>query len=206
MDEPSDVRTVFPDDEERDQGDEYALRDVVVTDGSEDREPDCDREERGEKNVHKEECLVDIRINAFIPEDYISNQAQRVDCYRKIARIKTQSDAEDITDELIDRFGDPPSSVVGLIEVARLRNMAADCHVSEISQTGEDLIFYMSKFDMQRLSAVTQAVGKKMRLETVGRPRMLVAAGKDKDALSVMKTVITAMYDAAEKNSGEQNA
>ncbi|MCI7758410.1 MAG: transcription-repair coupling factor, partial [[Eubacterium] saphenum] len=164
------------------------------------------REERGEKNVHKEECLVDIRINAFIPEDYISNQAQRVDCYRKIARIKTQSDAEDITDELIDRFGDPPSSVVGLIEVARLRNMAADCNVSEISQTGEDLIFYMSKFDMQRLSAVTQAVGKKMRLETVGRPRMLVAAGKDKDALSVMKTVITAMYDAAEKNSGEQNA
>lgn len=164
------------------------------------------REERGEKNVHKEECLVDIRINAFIPEDYISNQAQRVDCYRKIARIKTQSDAEDITDELIDRFGDPPSSVVGLIEVARLRNMAADCNVSEISQTGEDLIFYMSKFDMQRLSAVTQTVGKKMRLETVGRPRMLVAAGKDKDALSVMKTVITAMYDAAEKNSGEQNA
>ena len=163
------------------------------------------REERGEKNVHKEECLVDIRINAFIPEDYISNQAQRVDCYRKIARIKTQSDAEDITDELIDRFGDPPSSVVGLIEVARLRNMAADCNISEISQTGEDLIFYMSKFDMQRLSAVTQAVGKKMRLETVGRPRMLVAAGKDKDALSVMKTVITAMYDAAEKNSGEQN-
>ena len=155
------------------------------------------REERGEKNVHKEECLVDIRINAFIPEDYISNQAQRVDCYRKIARIKTQSDAEDITDELIDRFGDPPSSVVGLIEVARLRNMAADCNISEISQTGEDLIFYMSKFDMQRLSAVTQAVGKKMRLETVGRPRMLVAAGKDKDALSVMKTVITAMYDAA---------
>ena len=53
---------------------------------------------------------------------------------------------------------------------------------------------------------MAQAVGKKMRLETVGRPRMLVAAGKDKDALSVMKTVITAMYDAAEKNSGEKNA
>lgn len=164
------------------------------------------REERGEANVHKEECLVDIRINAFIPEDYIGNQAQRVDCYRKIARIKTEDDAEDITDELIDRFGEPPASVVGLIEVARLRNMAADCNISEISQTDEDLIFYMSKFDMQRLSAVTKAVGKKMRLETVGRPRMLVAAGKDKDALSVMKTVITAMYDAAEKNSGEQNA
>ena len=163
------------------------------------------REERGEKNVHKEECLVDIRINAFIPENYISNQAQRVDCYRKIARIKTEADASDITDELIDRFGDPPASVIGLIEVARLRNMAADCFVSEISQVGEDLIFYMSKFDMKKLSAVTKAVGKKMRLETVGRPRMLVSAGKDKDALSVMKTVISAMAEADKTQENQNN-
>ena len=82
--------------------------------------------------------------------------------------------------------------------------MAADCFVSEISQVGEDLIFYMSKFDMQKLSAVTKAVGKKMRLETVGRPRMLVSAGKDKDALSVMKTVISAMAQA-EDNQNTKN-
>ncbi len=162
------------------------------------------REERGEKNVHKEECLVDIRINAFIPDEYISNQAQRVDCYRKIARIKTEDDASDITDELIDRFGEPPSSVVGLIEVARLRNMAADCNVSEISQIGDDLVFYMSKFDMQKLSAVTKILGKKMRLETTGRPRMLVEAGKDKDALSVMKTVITAMSSAEDISNSKE--
>ena len=150
------------------------------------------REERGEKNVHKEECLVDVRINAFIPDKYISNQAQRVDCYRKIARIVTAEDAEDITDELIDRYGDPPPSVLGLIDVARLRNMAALSNVSEISQVGDDLIFYMSKFDMLKLSAVTKAVGKRMRLETVGRPRMLVDV-KGESTLDTMKTVITAM-------------
>ncbi|MDE7363102.1 MAG: transcription-repair coupling factor [Oscillospiraceae bacterium] len=154
------------------------------------------REERGEKNVHKEECLVDIRINAFIPEKYIANQAQRVDCYRKIARITTAEDAEDITDELIDRYGDPPPSVLGLIDVARLRNMAASSYVSEISQVGDDLIFYLGKFDMVKLSAVTKAVGKRMRLETVGRPRMLVNV-KGESTLEVMKTVITAM-DVAE--------
>ncbi len=159
------------------------------------------REERGEKNVHKEECLVDIRINAFIPEKYISNQAQRVDCYRKIARIVTAEDAEDITDELIDRYGDPPASVLGLIDVARLRNMAAMSNVSEISQIGDDLVFYMSKFDMAKLSAVTRAVGKRMRLETIGRPRMLVDV-KGSEALEMMKTVITAM-DGAESAAGE---
>ncbi len=154
------------------------------------------REQRGEKNVHKEECLVDIRINAFIPENYISNQAQRVDCYRKIARIVTSEDASDITDELIDRYGDPPQSVLGLIEVARLRNMAAGSGISEISQAGDDLAFYMNKFDMAKLSAVTKAVGKKMRLETVGRARMLVSTGKNESALDVMRTVITAMDSA----------
>ena len=155
------------------------------------------REERGEKNVHKEECLVDVRINAFIPDKYISNQAQRVDCYRKIARIATAEDAEDITDELIDRYGDPPASVLGLIDVARFRNMAALSNVSEISQVGDDLVFYLSKFDMMKLSAVTKAVGKRMRLETVGRPRMLVDV-KGENTLDVMKAVISAM-DSADK-------
>lgn len=155
------------------------------------------REERGEKNVHKEECLVDVRINAFIPDKYISNQAQRVDCYRKIARIVTAEDAEDITDELIDRYGDPPASVLGLIDVARFRNMAALSNVSEISQIGDDLVFYLGKFDMMKLSAVTKAVGKRMRLETVGRPRMLVDV-KGENTLDVMKAVISAM-DSADK-------
>ncbi|MCM1164613.1 MAG: transcription-repair coupling factor [Lachnospiraceae bacterium] len=155
------------------------------------------REEKGEKNVRKEDCLVDVRINAFIPENYISNQAQRVDCYRKIARIATAEDAEDITDELIDRYGEPPASVLGLIDVARFRNMAARSNVTEIAQIGDDLVFYLGKFDMLKLSAVTKAVGKRMRLETVGRPRMLVSV-KGGDTLELMKTVISAMDEAVD--------
>lgn len=152
------------------------------------------REERGEEMIHKEECLVDVKINAFIPEKYISNQAQRVDCYRKIARIETDDDARDITDELIDRYGEPPESVLGLIDVARYRNLAAVCDIQEITQLGDDLIFYLSKFDMERISAVTRAVGKRMKIETVGKPRMLVNV-KGEGVLDMMKAVIKAMHD-----------
>lgn len=152
------------------------------------------REERGEETIHKEECLVDVKINAFIPEKYISNQAQRVDCYRKIARIETDDDAQDITDELIDRYGEPPESVLGLIDVARYRNLAAVCDIKEITQLGDDLIFYLSKFDMERISAVTRAVGKRMRIETVGKARMLVNV-KGEGVLDMMKSVIIAMYE-----------
>ena len=139
---------------------------------------------------------MDVKINAFIPEKYIENQSQRVDCYRKIARIITDEDAEDITDELIDRYGDPPESVLGLIDVARFRNIAASCGISEITQKGDDLVFYMPKFDMVKLSAVTKAVGKRMRLETVGKPRMLVNV-KGEPVLEIMKSVISAMDKAA---------
>ena len=151
------------------------------------------REERGEKDVHKEECLVDIKIDAYIPEDYISNQAQRVDCYRKIARIQTEEDGIDVTDELIDRYGDPPKSVLGLVEVARLRNMAGASNIVEITQQKNDLIFYMSKFDMKKLAALSDVYGNRMRLEPTGRAHVKVTLDKGEKPLDAMRTVITTM-------------
>ncbi|MGN1120511.1 MAG: transcription-repair coupling factor [Oscillospiraceae bacterium] len=154
------------------------------------------REERGETEVHKEECLVDIRINAFIPESYISNPAQRIDCYRKIARISTEEDGYDVVDELIDRYGEPPESVRGLVDVALLRSLASLSNVTEITQAGDDMVFYMSKFDMVKISAVTAAVGKRMRIETIGRARMVVTLAKNESSLEIMRTVIMAMAKA----------
>ena len=154
------------------------------------------REERGEKDVHKEECLVDIKIDAYIPEDYISNQAQRVDCYRKIAKIQNDEDSTDVTDELIDRYGDPPKSVVGLIEVARLRNMASACNIVEISQMKNDLIFYLSKFDMEKIAALSDVYSNRLRLEPTGKGHIRVSLNKGEKPLDVMRTVITTMNKA----------
>lgn len=155
------------------------------------------REERGEENVHKEDCLVDIRIDAFIPEKYISNQSQRVDCYRKIARVQTEEDKLDILDELIDRYGEPPKSVVGLVEIARLRSMASKSHITEITQNENEMIFFLSKPDMTKISAVTAAVGNRMRLETVGKLRLVIATQKGEPPLDLMKLVIGAMDGAS---------
>ncbi len=154
------------------------------------------REERGETDVHKEECLVDVKIDAFIPEDYISNQAQRVDCYRKIARIQTEEDSVDVTDELIDRYGEPPKSVMGLIEVARLRNMASAADIVEITQTNNDLLFYLGKFDMKKIAAVSKLCGKRMLLETADRGHIRVTLAKNEKPLEAMRSVIGAMNEA----------
>ncbi len=151
------------------------------------------REEQGEVDVHKEECLVDIRIDAYIPETYISNQAQRVDCYRKIARVQTDEDRLDITDELIDRYGEPPKSVLGLIDVARLRNMASAVDITEITQSGEMIKFFISKFDMERIANVSEVMGNRLQLETMGRAHIAVKLNKTDRPLDIMRNVITSM-------------
>ena len=61
----------------------------------------------------KSDCLVDITVDAFLPEEYIPDAAGRIEAYKRIAAIETTSDAEDVLDELIDRYGSPPKSVQG---------------------------------------------------------------------------------------------
>ena len=94
------------------------------------------------------ECLVDIQLEAHIPESYIENLAQRIDIYRKIASIITEEDGMDLVDELIDRFGEPPASVKGLIDVALLRNTAARFGFKEITQKGQMLHLIPEKLDV----------------------------------------------------------
>ena len=84
-------------------------------------------EEKGEAPAKRRECTADLSVAASIPDRYVPSPEQRMDLYRRIARIRTSEDADDMTDELIDRFGDPPRTVNNLISVALLRGRAADC-------------------------------------------------------------------------------
>ena len=92
------------------------------------------REKGEEVPAGDAECLVDMQIQAHIPEGYISSLSQRLDIYRRIADIRSFDDASDVIDELIDRYGEPPAAVKGLIDVALLRNMASRLGVSEVKQ------------------------------------------------------------------------
>ena len=109
-------------------------------------------EEKGEKIPEKPECSADLAVSANIPEKYVQSPEQRMDLYRRIAHIRTEEDADDMTDELIDRFGDPPPEVNSLIHIALLRGEAADTGISEISQKQGRVIFGIKDFEMDRVS------------------------------------------------------
>lgn len=99
-----------------------------------------------------------------------------MDLYRRIARIRSEEDADDVVDELIDRYGDPPRSVNNLISVALLRAAAARCGVSDLSQKNGALHFALERFDLQKLSALCAM--------PVFQGRILFSAG-EKPALSL---------------------
>lgn len=73
-------------------------------------------EEKGEKRPEKPVCKVSLQFDAYIPESYIKNQAQRIDAYKKIALIETREDYSDILDELSDRYGKPPKPAENLFK------------------------------------------------------------------------------------------
>ena len=111
-------------------------------------------EEQGKPPAQRPtECSADLSVPAAIPERYIPAQEQRMDLYRRIARIRDQEDADDIIDELIDRYGDPPKGVTNLVSIALLRATAARLGISEIAQK-ESLRFTMLHPDFQKVSAL----------------------------------------------------
>ena len=111
-------------------------------------------EEKGEKPEKRADCAADLSVSANIPEKYVPSGEQRMDLYRRIARIRTEEDADDMIAELIDRYGDPPKEAVALVSIALLRGEATAVGISEISQKAGWLRLRLNDFDMNRVSAL----------------------------------------------------
>ena len=111
-------------------------------------------EARGIEVPQRAECSADLAVAANIPDRYISSSEQRMDIYRRIAMIRTEEEADDLTDELIDRFGDPPPGVNALIHVALLRGEAGRAGITDIAQKQGRLRFTVKDFDMEKVSAL----------------------------------------------------
>ncbi len=151
-------------------------------------------EQKGEALPHSpEDCLVDISIDAFIPESYIENLAQRIDAYRKIASIITKEDSSDVIDELIDRYGDPPKSVMGLINVALVRNTASRLGISEITQQGQRLLFYVKQPEISAIQALSGKYKNRIKFTDGDKPFFSVLLEKKQKASQLMTEVIDVM-------------
>lgn len=153
-------------------------------------------EQKGEALPHSpEDCLVDIAIDAFIPEDYIENLAQRIEAYRKIASIVSEEDSSDVIDELIDRYGDPPKAVMGLINVALTRNMASKLGITEVTQRGQSLVFYIKQPEISQIQVLSAKYKNRVRFVDDAKPHFKVTLDKKQKASDLMTEVIRIMTE-----------
>lgn len=153
-------------------------------------------EEKGEKPEKIPECLVDIQIDAHIPEKYISSLNQRLEIYRRIMTIRENEDKFDLIDELIDRYGEPPKAVLGLIEVSLIRNKAAHLGISEISQKNGQMYFYTQYLTVDQIAALSMAYRGKITFNGSGKSYVSIKIMPKVTVFDMMKNVIEILEGA----------
>ena len=110
------------------------------------------------------QTTIDINTDAYIPDAYIRNENQKLDIYKRIAAIENEEDMDDMTEELIDRFGDIPKNVQQLLHIAALKNLAHAAYVTSVEQKGDSIRFVMYE---------------KAKIDPAGIPSMLAPYGRD---------------------------
>ena len=151
----------------------------------------------------KSDCLVDLRVDAFIPEKYISDGAGRIEAYKRIAAIQTPEDAADVLDELIDRYGDPPPSVSDLVNVSLVRVQAAAVGVYEVTQKKDLLTLNLESLDVPMIRGLLVAFNGRVTAGAGSRPYLSVVLQPDEKPLELLQSILQAMADIS--NNKEQH-
>ena len=150
------------------------------------------------------ETVVDVSMDAFIPDSYIPNEFHKLDIYKRIAGIETDEEYEEMVDELMDRFGEPPKSVLNLLAIANVKAAAHKAYITEIKQRGEEFqltLFEQAKLDTSQLPALVQSYGKKVSLRLQGKnPYFLLnLSGSQEQMLKEMKEFVLKLAQLSEK-------
>lgn len=113
------------------------------------------------------ECAVDIRCDAYLTKSYIASAPQRMDMYKRIARIENEADYDDIIDEMCDRYGEPNSQAVNLCRIARIRAMGRLAGFTKIEEKDGRIRLYSLNFNaraVQNLAMDYPTLGVKVML------------------------------------------
>ena len=145
------------------------------------------KHQKGEEVAEDIDVAVELNVDAFIPDSYIVGENQKIDIYKRISCITSKDEADDMSDELTDRFGSIPASVENLLKVACLRTAAKSVYVTKIKQTGSGIEFYVppdAKFSPEAIAPFIAGYKGRVKLITGPKPCFIYRFGKDADTSS----------------------
>ena len=100
---------------------------------------------KGEIENEPIETSVDIKVDAFIPSSYITDEIQKIEVYKKIAAIENINDFMEIKSELEDRYSSIPDSVYNLMDIAYIKSICKGLYIEDIKETAKELRFKFVK-------------------------------------------------------------
>jgi transcription-repair coupling factor (superfamily II helicase) len=156
-------------------------------------------EEKGEQPPVEYECMVDIQVSAHIPENYIESSTQRLEIYRRIADIRGDADVSDVLDELIDRFGEPPQAVKSLVDVALLRNTAAQLGIKEISQRAQVIMLFTDNLDLRAVSGLVARLRGRVMVSAGQKPYISVKLKPEQTPVDAIRETLEILIREKEK-------
>ena len=160
------------------------------------------KEAKGIEDISdKFDTTVDIVTDAYIPAGYIANEFQKLDIYKRIAGIETEEEKDEMLEELIDRFGEPPKSVLSLLRVARLKALAHAVYITEIKQTGSLIkltMFERARINPEKIPELIAQYKSSLKFNMAENPYFTFdlkngSVAKKRDVLDVVEELISQM-------------
>ena len=159
------------------------------------------------------ETVIDMDIDAFIPERYIKNENQKLDIYKRIAAIQTEDEYDDMLEELMDRFGEPPRSVQNLLMIARLRAIAHEAYITELTQKGDEIKIVMyekAQIDTTKIDGLLKQYKGRLKFKVDTNPYFLymrprVGKRENENVIQTTKELLDALQALSSGDSWKKD-
>jgi transcription-repair coupling factor (superfamily II helicase) len=148
-------------------------------------------EEQGVEKKEKIDCVINIGRDSYIPKSYIPSEAQRIDIYKKIAHITTEADADDVADELLDRFGDLAPSVETLLDAALCRALGVECGFTQIDERNGSVVVYPAELDVVAWAEMAEAFPGRVLITPAARPYISCRKPPKEPIFAFLRKILT---------------
>jgi len=156
------------------------------------------KEEKGILPAERFDTSVDVETDAYIPSSYIANEFQKLDIYKRITGVETIEESEEMLEELIDRFGEPPKAVTNLLRIACLKASAHSTYIQEVVQRGNEVKLVMyekAQIDIAKIPALLQSMSPALKFSADSKNPYFVystavnSREKSKDILETLENL-----------------
>ena len=144
------------------------------------------------KGIQVEEEIdvqLDLDVSSYIPDEFIEDSNQKIEIYQEIALCKNEDEIKDITDSIIDRYGNMPKEIEKLLDIARIRNACRAKNIIKVAQKSDKVIFYFDEkaFDFSVVDKLLKKYGMRIKFSPAKNPYVTYKLKNINDILKEIK-------------------